>query len=84
MRNSRSANHRSIDSIPQTRFDRAHFAAFGDFALNFEIVYYVLEPTYNTYMDIQQRINMALYRKFEQEKIDFAYPTQMLYIADTA
>ncbi len=69
-----------VESQDKTRFDRAHFKAFGDFSLNFEVVYYVLEPDYNLYMDIQQRINLALYRRLEEEGIEFAYPTQTLYV----
>jgi small-conductance mechanosensitive channel len=69
-----------IEAQEQVRFDRAHFASYGDFSLNFEIVYWVLDKDYALYMDIQQEINLALYRKFEEEKIEFAYPTQTLFI----
>ena len=60
------------------RFDRAHFQAFGDYALQFEIVYYVLDADYNRYMDIQQAILLAIHQKFEEEGVVFAYPTQTL------
>jgi small-conductance mechanosensitive channel len=70
-----------IEGIDQTRFDRAHFNAFGDSALNFEVVYYVLNSDYNAYMDIQQAINIALYRRFESEKVEFAFPTQTIYVS---
>jgi small-conductance mechanosensitive channel len=63
-----------------TRFDRAHFQGYGDFALNFEVVYYVLDPDYNRYMDIQQAINVAIFQSFKKDGIEFAYPTQTLYI----
>jgi len=69
-----------IEAQEMTRFDRAHFSKYGDFALAFEIVYYVLVPDYNTYMDIQQAINLAIYERFEKEGIEFAYPTQTLYV----
>ena len=70
-----------IESQEQARFDRAHFKEYGDFALGFEIVYYVLVPDYNTYMDTQQAINLAVYERFEKEGISFAYPTQTLYVS---
>ena len=70
----------AIETQQQTRFDRSHFKEYGDSALVFETVYYVLNPDYNVYMDIQQAINLALYKKFEAEKIDFAYPTRTLFI----
>lgn len=63
-----------------TRFDRAHFMAYGDFALEFEVVYYVIGADYGLYMDIQQAINLALYRRFQQEGIQFAYPTQEVIV----
>ena len=63
-----------------TRIDRVHFASFGDSSLNFEAVYYVLTGDYNRYMDIQQKINLAIVEKFEKEGIEFAYPTQTLLI----
>ncbi len=69
-----------IAAQPKTRFDRAHFKEYGDSSLNFEVVYFVHDPDYNLYMDIQQAINLALFRYFEQERIQFAYPTRMLYL----
>jgi len=69
-----------IEAQEQVRFDRAHFASYGDFSLNFEIVYWVLDRDYALYMGIQQEINLALFRKFEEEKIEFAYPTQTLFM----
>ena len=67
-----------IESLEFTRFDRAHFFSFGDYSLNFEVVYYVLSADYNQYMDIQQEINLQLFRRFEEENIEFAFPTQTL------
>lgn len=69
-----------IEHEPDTRFDRAHFKEFGSFALNFEVVYYVLSADFNLYMDRQQAINLAIHERFEHHGIEFAYPTQMLYI----
>jgi small-conductance mechanosensitive channel len=69
-----------IQGQEHTRFDRAHFKSFGSSALDFEVVYYVLVPDYNVYMDIQQAINFELFRRFDDEGIGFAYPTQKLYL----
>jgi small-conductance mechanosensitive channel len=73
----------AIEAQDKTRFDRAHFQKYGDFALVFESVYYVLEPDYTLYMDIQQAINLRVHRRFEEEGIEFAYPTQTLFVART-
>ena len=60
--------------------DRVHFARYGNFSLDFEIVYYVENPDYAFYMDIQQRVNLRIFESFAQHGIEFAYPTQTLYI----
>jgi small-conductance mechanosensitive channel len=70
-----------IEDQPGVRFDRCHFRSFGDFSLDFETVYYVLDPDYNVYMDRQQAINLGIARAFEAQGIEFAYPTQTLYVA---
>jgi small-conductance mechanosensitive channel len=31
-------------------------------------------------MDIQQAINLEIYDRFEQQGIEFAYPTQTVYV----
>jgi small-conductance mechanosensitive channel len=69
-----------IEGLEQTRFDRAHFKAFGESAYDFEVVYYVQSPDYGVYMDIQQQINLAMCRDFAARGIDFAYPTRTLFI----
>ena len=50
----------------------------------FEFVYYVLSPDYNSYMDIQQAVNLGIFEAFEKTGIDFAYPTQTLYVSQAA
>jgi len=72
-----------IESQELARFDRSHFKEYGDFSLNFETVYWVKSPDYNTYMDIHQAINLEIYRRFAKEGIEFAYPTQTLFVEST-
>jgi len=69
-----------IEAQELTRFDRAHFKEYGNFSLNFEIVYWIATPDYNSYMDTQQTINLMIYRRFAEEGIEFAYPTQTLFL----
>ena len=59
--------------------DRVHFKQFGDFSLDFEVVYYIRTGDYNKYMDIQQQINYGILEEFEKEKIEMAYPTQKIF-----
>jgi small-conductance mechanosensitive channel len=69
-----------ISAQPDTRFDRAHFQTFGEFALKFEVVYFVVKTDYKLFMDIQQTINLELLRRFREEGIVFAYPTQTVVV----
>jgi len=69
-----------IKNKESIRFDRAHFQSFGDFSLNFEYVYYVDSASYLDFMDIQQKINFELFDSFAKEGIEFAYPTQTLFV----
>lgn len=69
-----------IDHQEHARLDRVHFQAFGDSALNFEVVYFVTDPDYALYMDVQEQINLAIFSSFAQQGIEFAYPTQTLFL----
>lgn len=71
----------AIEAHEDAAFDRGHFASYGDFSLNFEFVYYVTGADYNKYMDIQQAVNLAIFSAFETEGVEFAYPTQTLFMA---
>ena len=74
----------AVEAQAPVRFDRAHFASYGDFAINFEVVYFVNSAEYNTYMDIQQQVNLSLHTMFEEAGIEFAYPTQTLLLQRAA
>jgi small-conductance mechanosensitive channel len=71
-----------IQAQENTRFDRAHFRSFGNSALEFEVVYWVLSADYTVYMSVQQAINFAIFRAFEEDGIEFAFPSQTLYVPD--
>ena len=62
------------------KLDRVHFIEFGDFSLNFEVVYYLTTKDYTKYMDTQQAINFAIREAFEKEEIEMAFPTQTIYL----
>ncbi len=69
-----------ITGIDGLTLDRTHFSGYGDSSLNFETVYYVEDPDYNLYMDKQQQLYLALFKKFTEEGIVFAYPTRTLFL----
>lgn len=69
-----------FENMKHVSFDRAHFSSFDDSALVFEYVYSVETADYTEYMDIQQAFNLGLKAAFEEEGIEFAYPTQTLHM----
>ncbi len=69
-----------IEGVEQVRFDRAHFKSFGDSSLDFEVVYYVLSGNYNLYMDIQQQINLGIFRRLEELGVEMAFPSRSVYL----
>ena len=71
----------AIEALPHTRFDRAHFKDIGEFALNFEVVYWMTTADYTLYMDTQQAINLELMRRLEALGVDFALPTRTVQLA---
>ncbi len=73
-----------VKKNPDADLDRVHFFSFADFSLVFEVVYYVKSPDYNKYMDVQQEINFELKEELEKLGVEFAYPTQTLYLNDQA
>lgn len=65
------------------RFDRSHLSSYGDSAIVFESVYFVLSPDFNVHMDIQQDVFLRLHAAFEEHEIEFAYPTQTIWVERT-
>ncbi|AIO71077.1 mechanosensitive ion channel family protein [Burkholderia multivorans] len=70
----------AVESAGNTRFDRAHFKGFGDSDLIFEVVYYVTDPSYNVYMDVQQEINLDLMDGLTRAGLEFAFPTRTVHV----
>ena len=53
------------------------FNAFGDFSLNVMFIYYIKSG--EDIAGTQTQIDLAILKAFNAEKLEFAFPTQMLY-----
>lgn len=75
---------RQIKQIVETtegcRFDRCHVATYGATSIDLELVYYVLSASFVDHMNVKQNIYLSVHEMFEKNHIDFAYPTQTLFI----
>lgn len=69
-----------VKSQKKARLDRVHFSKYGDWALIFEVSYYVLARSYHVYMDVNQAINFLIYERFSAEQIEFATPARNFYV----
>ena len=68
-----------IETQPQSRYDRCHFLAFGDWSLQFEVVYYVTVSDYKTYADLQQAINLGILERFAALGVEIAFVSHSLH-----
>ncbi len=69
-----------IEEDSALRFDRCHFSGYGDFALEFETVFFVKDSSYNVFMDHQEKLLLKMYRKFGEESVEFAIPAHALHV----
>ena len=69
-----------IESRENTLFDRCFFMTFGDSALNIDIVYQMQVPDFATYGATHHSINLDIFKRFAEEGIEFAYPTQTIHV----
>ncbi|MDX6770870.1 MAG: mechanosensitive ion channel [Elusimicrobiota bacterium] len=73
-----------IERDPLLRFDRAHLAELGESALTYEVVYFVRSDDYGKMMDAQERLLADLIGEVRRRRLDFAFPTRTVHLADPA
>jgi MscS family membrane protein len=61
---------------------RVFFNEFNDYSLNILVLYWYYPPSYWDYLELNQKINLQIMREFEKEGIEFAFPTQTVYLAN--
>jgi MscS family membrane protein len=60
---------------------RVFFNEFNAGSLNIRAIYWYHPPNYWDFMAFSERFNKEVFRRFNDEGIDFAFPTQTLYLA---
>jgi len=72
-------NHEGMDpELPP----RVFFSDFNDCSLNIMMIYWYHPPAYWDYLAFTQKVNMEILERFNAEGIDFAFPTQTVYLAN--
>lgn len=72
-----------VEGRDKIKLDHVHLMGFGESSIDYELVYFVLDQDFALHADIQQKILLEIYSKFEKEGVDFAYPSRTIYIEQT-
>ena len=73
------ANTPEINTDPNC-LPRVYFSDFNDWALNIYMSYWVKPADYWLYQQVNEKVNFEIMKRFEAENIEFAFPTQTLYV----
>jgi MscS family membrane protein len=63
---------------------RVYFSDYNAESLNIFVIYWYAPPAYWDYMDHAQRLNLRIFEEYEKAGIEFAFPTQTIYLAHDA
>ncbi|HUW20862.1 MAG TPA: mechanosensitive ion channel family protein [Sedimentisphaerales bacterium] len=74
-----------LSRVPEVNRDpekppRVYFSDFNDWSLNIYMSYWVKPPDYWVYHEVNERVNVEIMKRFEAEQIEFAFPSQTLYV----
>lgn len=73
------ANVGEVNAEP-SKPPRVYFSDFNDWSLNIYMSYWVKPADYWRYKEINEEINLEIMKRFEAEQIEFAFPSQTLYV----
>ena len=60
---------------------RVYFNDFNAASLNILVIYWFAPPEYWDFLEFDQAFSLEILRRFNEEGIEFAFPTQTLYLA---
>jgi MscS family membrane protein len=74
-----------LADVPEVNADaenppRVYFSDFNDWSLNIYMSYWVMPAEYWLYHEVNERVNFEIMKRFEAERIEFAFPSQTLYV----
>ena len=69
---------KTIEAQPLTRFERCHWLTTEPTGIRLETVYFVLDPDYGRYADIQHAINLDLLQQLRRDRVELGYLTRTM------
>ncbi|MHC4103925.1 MAG: mechanosensitive ion channel family protein [Planctomycetota bacterium] len=75
----------ALADVPEINSDpdnppRVYFSDFNDWSLNIYMSYWVKPADYWLYHKVNEQVNLEIMKRFEAEQIEFAFPSQTLYV----
>ena len=71
-----------ISKQKDVEYERCYLEKMWDFSINFLMSYNILIPDYETSLKVNEKIYLDLIDKFEKEWIEFAFPSQTIYVKE--
>lgn len=60
---------------------KVYFSDFASTSLNILVIYWYSPADYWAFMEFGEKLNFQILKRFNEEGIDFAFPTQTIYVA---
>ena len=71
-----------VSNQKDVEYERCYLEKMWDFSINFLMSYNILNPDYEASLKINEKIYLELIEKFEKEWIEFAFPSQTIYVKE--
>ena len=71
-----------VSKQENVEYERCYLEKMWDFSINFLMSYNILNPDYEESLKINEKIYLELIEKFEKEWIEFAFPSQTIYVKE--
>ncbi|MBL7145903.1 MAG: mechanosensitive ion channel family protein [Phycisphaerae bacterium] len=74
-----------LAGVPEVNTDgekppRVYFSDFNEWSLNIYMSYWVKPADFWLYHKVNEQVNLEIMKRFEAEQIEFAFPSQTLYV----
>ena len=71
-----------VSQQKDVEYERCYLEKMWDFSINFLMSYNILNPDYQKSLEINEKIYLELIEKFDKEWIEFAFPSQTIYVKE--
>ena len=71
-----------VSKQKDVEYERCYLEKMWDFSINFLMSYNILNPDYEASLKINEKIYLELIERFEKEWIEFAFPSQTIYVKE--